>query len=56
LTKNGKNIQPKPRHGPLQAGHGWIIEVIAQFNPLNRIKHPWVARLKRAMTERGELF
>jgi hypothetical protein len=38
------------RHGPLQAGHGWMVEFIALFVGLNLIKNPSVARLKRAMT------
>jgi hypothetical protein len=38
------------RHGPLQAGHGWMVEFIALVNGLNLLRHPWVARLKRAMT------
>jgi hypothetical protein len=29
-----------------------MVKVIALFDELNRIKHPWVARLKRAMTVR----
>jgi hypothetical protein len=39
------------RHGPLQAGHPWIVVMTAVFGFLNKSCHPCVARLKRAMTD-----
>jgi hypothetical protein len=39
------------RHGPLQAGHPWIVVVCSEFDRKSSFRHPSVARLKRAMTK-----
>ncbi len=42
--------QPKSRHGPLHAGHPWIVDLTSMSDVFFSLSQPWVARMKRAMT------
>jgi hypothetical protein len=50
---DGANSPHTVRHGPLQAGRRWMVRIACAAFHHDNFNDPWVARLKRAMTEFG---